>query len=359
MQLYRDIVRPQLFARDPEDIHHLTIAGLAGISPLAHAAAHKAFAPRHPMLQQTLWGTVFASPIGLAAGLDKNAEAVMAWGGMGFGFAEVGTVTPRAQSGNPRPRLFRLPEDKAFINRMGFNNKGAEAMHRRLMGPRLCPVWVNIGKNKNTAQAHAAQDYRFCVQALHGVADALVVNVSSPNTPGLRDLQSAEALAEILGVVLNEAERQRVHSLRHVPVLLKLAPDLAEEDFVSAVASAKLAGVSGLVISNTTLSREGLHGEHKGEAGGLSGAPLRQRSTELVRLARKVVGPELPIVGVGGVFSTDDAYEKITAGATLVQVYSGFIYGGPELPAQLAAGLVRRLQADGFAHISEAVGSKA
>ena len=360
MHLYRDLIKPQLFRLDPEDIHHLTIAGLciAGQVPGLPQAVQALTRPA-PQLRQTLWGREFASPLGLAAGLDKNAEAVTAFGSLGFGFLEVGTVTPRAQSGNERPRLFRLPEDDALINRMGFNNAGVAAMGERLARPRPCPVWVNIGKNKVTPNDQAAEDYWRCVAALYPVADAFVVNVSSPNTPGLRALQAADDLRALVVSVLAEVERQRVRTLRRrpPPVLVKLAPDLHPADFEASVDAVLAAGASGLVVSNTTLDRTGLSSGHRSEAGGLSGRPLRGRSTALVQQAYRQVGRRVPIVGVGGVFSAEDAFEKILAGASLVEVYTGLIYGGPSLPAEMNAGLCEQLHRAGFAGVSEAVGA--
>ncbi|MDO4263648.1 MAG: quinone-dependent dihydroorotate dehydrogenase [Deinococcus sp.] len=360
--MYRDLIRPQLFRFDPEDIHHLTTRGLslAGQVPGLPGALRSVALPAAPELRQTLWDREFASPLGLAAGLDKNAEAVSAFGAMGFGFLEVGTVTPRAQPGNGRPRLFRLPEDGALINRMGFNNAGTDAMRRHLGGPRLCPVWVNIGKNKATPNEEAAADYRRCVAALYPVADAFVVNVSSPNTPGLRALQAAGDLRALVAEVMDEAERQRVRSARRLPpVLVKLAPDLHPADFEASVDAVLDAGANGLIISNTTLSREGLRSTHRGEAGGLSGQPLRERSTELVRLGYKQTRGRVPIVGVGGIISAEDAFEKIRAGASLVEVYSGLIYGGPTLPAEISRGLAALLRREGFGSVAEAVGTQA
>ncbi|MFC6617746.1 quinone-dependent dihydroorotate dehydrogenase [Deinococcus radiophilus] len=359
MHPYRDLLKPQLFRFDPEDVHHFTIAGLgaAGRLPGLPALARRLSLPDVPELRQTLWGREFASPLGLAAGLDKNAEAVTAFGAMGFGFLEVGTVTPLAQSGNERPRLFRLPEDDALINRMGFNNGGMATMRRHLEGPRLCPVWVNIGKNKLTPNDEAASDYRKCVAELYPVADAFVVNVSSPNTPGLRALQAAGDLRALVAEVIDETERQRVRTARRTPpVLVKLAPDLHPADFGASVDAALAAGADGLIISNTTLSRDGLRSVHQGETGGLSGRPLRERSTELVRQAYSQAGGQVPIIGVGGIFTAQDAYEKILAGASLVELYSGLIYGGPSLPAEIARGLTALLRRGGFQDVADAVG---
>lgn len=361
--LYERLVRPLLFRLDTERAHHLTLGGLGvvGRVPLGTQALTLACAsPRHPALEQTLFGQRFANPLGLAAGLDKNAEAVPALAALGLGFLEVGTVTPRPQPGNPLPRLFRLPQDRALINRMGFNNLGAELMAARLaaLPHHPVPVWVNIGKNKDTPNEEAAHDYRACVRALYPHADAFVVNVSSPNTPGLRALQAGFELQRLLMEVQGEVEAQRVRTLRPAPpVLVKIAPDLGEAEHETSVWAAQEAGVAGLVVSNTTLSREGLSHPHREEAGGMSGAPLRARSTQMIRATRRLT--ELPIVGVGGVFSAGDAYEKIRAGASLVEIYSGLIYRGPRLAAEINRGLLRLLARDGFRNVAEAVGSEA
>ena len=363
-------VRPLLFRLDAEDAHHLTLRGLELASgvPLLPRLARTLTVPRtqgpgDAALRRPLWGQTpseqtFASPLGLAAGLDKNAQAVPAFTAFGFGFVEVGTVTPLAQSGNERPRLFRLPEDEALINRMGFNNGGTAAMHDRLaaLTHRAAPVWVNIGKNKVTPNEDAAEDYRKCVRALGDVADAFVVNVSSPNTPGLRALQAADDLAALVRAVLDEVEAGRVRTLRRPPVLVKLAPDLHPADFEASVGAVLDAGASGLIISNTTLSRDGLTHPNREQAGGLSGRPLTDRSTELVRDAYRLTRGQVPIVGVGGVFSAEDAYAKLLAGADLVEVYSALIYRGPGLVREINAGLVKLLERDGVRNIAEVVG---
>ena len=354
-------VRPLLFGMDAEDAHHLTLRGLelASALPLLPRLARTLTVPGGTALRRRLWGQTFDSPVGLAAGLDKNGQAVPAFSAFGFGFVEVGTVTPLAQSGNERPRLFRLPEDEALINRMGFNNGGAAALHDRLaaLGNRTAPVWVNIGKNKTTPNEEAAQDYRRGVAALYDVADAFVVNVSSPNTPGLRALQAAEDLHRLIREVLAEVERRRVRTTRRAPpVLVKLAPDLHPADFTDSVNAVLEAGVQGLIVSNTTLSRDGLTHPNRQQSGGLSGRPLTTRSTELVRAARQLTRGRVPIVGVGGIFTPEDAYAKIRAGADLVEVYSALIYEGPGLPARLNRGLARLLERDGLKHVQEAVG---
>ncbi|GGK21963.1 dihydroorotate dehydrogenase (quinone) [Deinococcus malanensis] len=360
--MYRQVIKPALFCLDAEDAHHLTVNALALASrvPGWPAVARRLSAPADPRLVQTLWGHTYTSPVGLAAGLDKNGVAVPAFSALGFGFVEVGTVTPQPQAGNERPRLFRLPPDGALINRMGFNNAGAEALRARLsrLGRRTVPVWVNIGKNKLTQDA--SQDYVACVKALYDVADAFVVNVSSPNTPGLRALQASAELEVLLRAVLNEAEAQRLRTARRTPpVLVKLAPDLHPADFEASVGAAMNAGVQGLIVSNTTLSRDGLTHTHREQAGGLSGRPLTRRATALVRDAYRLTRGAVPIVGVGGIFSADDAYAKIRAGARLVEVYSSLIYEGPGLPARIHRGLGQLLERDGVGRIGEAVGADA
>lgn len=352
--MYARFAKPLLFRLDAERAHHLTVQGaaLAGHIPgLTHLIRTRT--RPHPMLSQTLWGCAYASPLGLAAGLDKNAEAVPVFTALGFGFAEVGTVTPRSQPGNPAPRLFRLPQDAALINRMGFNNRGSGWMARQLRGPRHAPVWVNIGKNKDTPNHHAARDYVDGVRALAQLADGFVINVSSPNTPGLRSLQTAAELGALTRAVLDE-----VRALRPgLPVLVKLSPDMDDQDFADSVRAVRELGVAGLVVSNTTLSRDGLTHASRHEAGGLSGRPLEARSTALVARAFQLTGGTLPIVGVGGVFTALDAYAKILAGASLVELYTSLVYGGPALPSQLNAGLVKLLRRDGFGHVREAVGA--
>ncbi|GBF04112.1 dihydroorotate dehydrogenase 2 [Deinococcus aerius] len=358
--MYR-LLKPALFRLDPEDAHHLTLRALGAASrvPAWPVAARRLSAPADPRLAQTLWGRPFTSPVGLAAGLDKNGEAVPAFSALGFGFLEVGTVTPRPQPGNDRPRLFRLPQDGALINRMGFNNAGAEALRARLaaLPVRPAPVWVNIGKNKTTPNEVAVEDYRACVRVLFEVADGFVVNVSSPNTPGLRALQAADDLGSLVRAVLEEVEAARVRTARRSPpVLVKLAPDLHPEGFEASVGAVLGAGASGLIVSNTTLGREGLTHAHRAQAGGLSGRPLTARSTALVREAYRLTRGRVPLVGVGGVFTAEEAYAKIRAGASLVEVYTALIYEGPGLPARLNRGLAALLERDGLRNVAEAVG---
>ena len=353
--MYLHFTRPLLFRLDPERAHHLTLraAALASSVPGLSTLLARQLSHPDPALTQTLWGQRFAAPLGLAAGLDKNGEAVPLFTALGFGFVEVGTVTPRPQPGNPPPRLFRLPQDGALINRMGFNNAGAGALAQRLRGPRHAPVWVNIGKNKDTPLEQAAEDYARCVQLLAQHADGFVLNVSSPNTPGLRSLQAADELARLLDTVRGEVQRLRPG----LPLLVKLSPDLEPPEFAASVQAIAEGGASGLIVSNTTLSRDGLTGTARDEAGGMSGRPLEARSTALVAEAYRLCAGRLPIVGVGGISSAHDAYRKIRAGASLVELYTALVYQGPGLPARLNAGLGRLLRRDGFTHISEAVGA--
>ncbi|MBB6017963.1 quinone-dependent dihydroorotate dehydrogenase [Deinococcus radiopugnans] len=357
--MYRSLARPLLFRLDAEDAHHLTLNVLEAASRVpGWPALARAALPPAPALAQTVFGQHFASPVGLAAGLDKNAVAVPAFSALGFGFLEVGTVTPRPQPGNERPRLFRLTEDEALINRMGFNNAGADALHARLSAlPRQStPVWANIGKNKDTPNEDAAGDYLKCVHALQDVADAFVINVSSPNTPGLRALQAADGLGELVRAVLDATEAGRVRTLRRPPVLVKLAPDLHPADFKASVGAVQQAGAHGLIVSNTTLGRDGLFSGKAGETGGLSGRPLTRKSTTLIREAYRLTGGTLPIVGVGGIFSPADAYAKLRAGASLLEVYSALVYEGPGLVRRLNRGLAELLARDGVGHVAEIVG---
>jgi dihydroorotate dehydrogenase len=356
---YRWLIRPLLFRIDPERAHTLTLWLLKQVAraPLLQKliAARRALA--HPLLRTEVCGLHFPNPIGLAAGFDKSALAVAALPALGFGFIEVGTVTPRPQAGNPLPRLFRLTADEAVINRMGFNNDGAAAVARRLRAVRRhVPIGVNLGKNADTPLDHAADDYRLALEWLYDVGDYVVINVSSPNTPGLRDLQGSVKLQALLNSV--QTCNQRLAQQQHRPprpLFVKIAPDLGPrelDDLLEVVRSVPLAGI---IATNTTLGRAGLS-THTPEAGGLSGRPLRRQSTEIIRYLYAGTQGHLPIVGAGGIFSAEDAYEKICAGASLVQLYTGLIYAGPTLPHRINMGLIRLLRRDGFAHVSEAVG---
>lgn len=346
-----------LFRFDPEVVHHLAVMALRllGWRPVARRVR-----PRAPAsLCVEAMGLRFEHPLGLAAGFDKGEAAAAGVLALGFSHVEMGTITPRPQAGNPRPRLFRLPEHRALINRMGFNNDGAEICAQRLsrLDPddRPGPIGVNVGKNKDTPNEDAQADYLTCIDRLHEHADYLVVNVSSPNTPGLRELQERGALERLLVACVQKVDALPVKK----PLLLKLAPDLGDEALDDAVDVALAAGVSGFIVSNTTVQRPGsvaTHGRAR-ENGGLSGAPLEPLSTRaLARVFTRVAG-RVPIVGVGGVMSGADAYKKIRSGATLVQVYTGFIYGGPLFAARAVRELAELLRRDGFSRLSDAIGA--
>lgn len=314
-------------------------------------------------LQQTLWGVPFTNPVGLAAGYDKDGEAAGAWASFGFGFAEIGTVTLQAQPGNPRPRLFRLPADLAVLNRMGFNNQGAAAMAERLSliekqaTSQTIPIGINLGKSKVTPLEKAAADYLGSFQLLKELGDYFVVNVSSPNTPGLRSLQDSAQLAAIFDALQQENQGRK-------PLLVKIAPDLEWEAIAQVIEVAKTYQLAGIIATNTTISRDGLKTEIiektsnsiKEEAGGISGAPLKQRATEVIRFIWQQTRGTLTIVGSGGIFTAEDAWEKIAAGASLVQVYTGLIYEGPWMVRRLNEGLLQKLQERGLSDISQAVG---
>lgn len=336
-----------------------TAGKIPGVKGIIHGAWG---APEYEELAMNLWGIHFSNPVGLAAGLDKNGAAVPGFSQMGFGFMEVGTVTPRSQPGNERPRLFRLPEDQALINRMGFNNDGMEKMAANLRNamPYAIPVVVNIGKNKTTPNEEAIADYRACIRGLYEVADLFEVNISSPNTPDLRKLQHGDDLTNLLEAVTDEIRiQQERHGDNGRAVLVKIAPDLTEEQLEATVSSIIASGISGIVATNTTLSREGLRHPHRSETGGLSGRPLTQMSTELIRRVYQITEGKLPIVGVGGIFTAQDAYDKILAGASLVEIYSSFIYEGPGINKTIVEGLRALLRRDGFTHISQAIGAGA
>lgn len=357
------LLRPLLFQLPAERAHELAIRVLAWWqwrlerSPATPAAAD-------PLLAQRLWDLDFPNPLGLAAGFDKNGALPHVWAALGFGFAELGTITAHPQPGNPPPRLFRLPAEQALINRLGFNNAGAAAvaaaLARRLAAGRPpIPLGINLGKSKITPVEDAAADYCTSLRALHGLADYLVLNVSSPNTPGLRDLQAEAQLAALCAAV--QADNRRIAAATGTaprPLLVKIAPDLADDALPAVVATARQHAVAGLIATNTTIARDGLPAGHPlaGEAGGLSGAPLRARATAVVRTLYRLSGGALPIIGVGGVASGQDAYEKIRAGASLVQAYTGFIYGGPRFVPHVLGELRALLARDGFAHVGQAVG---
>jgi dihydroorotate dehydrogenase len=331
--LFERFGRTALFALDPETAHGLSIAALKSGVPLCRP-------PRpDPRLAVTIAGLAFPNPLGMAAGYDKNAEVPDALLRLGFGFAEVGTLTPLPQPGNTRPRIFRLAGDRAVINRLGFNNDGHERALQRLQARarRGGIVGVNIGANKDSTDRIA--DYVAGVKRFAPLASYLAVNISSPNTPGLRAMQERAALAELLTRVIAGRD-EAIAGSRKVPVFLKIAPDLGEAELADVAAEVLDKKADGLIVSNTTLSRAGLTGRHGEETGGLSGRPLFARSTAVLARMRKLVGPELPLIGVGGVDSAGTALDKVKAGADLVQLYTGFVYGGPGLPQRLAKGLL-------------------
>lgn len=360
--LYR-MAKAVLFRMDAETAHHVIVDGMgaAGRVPGVGAALSAIWGTKSaPELAVDLFGFHFRHPVGLAAGLDKNAKAAAALSRIGLSFLEVGTVTPLGQAGNERPRLFRLPADEALINRMGFNNEGAEAMAARLarLGKRRVPLAVNIGKNKQTPNERAADDYRMCIRKLFAHGDFFVVNISSPNTPDLRALQHGDELRRLLDAVRGEmAEQAKSHGSLPKPILVKISPDNTDDQLAYMAEAIRVSGMSGIIATNTTLGRDGLTHANKGETGGLSGRPLTLRSTETIRKLYALTGGKLPIVGSGGIFTADDAYEKIRAGASLVEVYTGLIYKGPGLLREIRGGLLRRLQRDGFARITQAIGA--
>lgn len=348
MSIYDSIIRPMLFSFDAEKAHGLSIAALKLGLPLCPPPL---VSPRLPV---KIAGLDFPNPLGMAAGYDKNAEIPDALLKLGFGFVECGTLTPKPQSGNPAPRIFRLVEDHAVINRMGFNNEGHQAALSRAIkrAPKGGIVGINIGANKDSKDRMA--DYEAGVQLFASVASYLTINISSPNTVGLRALQERESLAELLTRV-TQARDNQAQSLgpHHTPVFLKIAPDLNEQALEDIAAEVLDKRIDGIIISNTTLSRDGLKSPEATEAGGLSGPPLFERSTIILAKMRHLVGPHLPIIGAGGVDSAETALEKIRAGADLVQLYTSLIYGGPQLPGRILRDMDQQLLALGVASVSE------
>lgn len=360
--LYRKFAKPVFFKMDPEKAHHLVIDGIrrsVGI-PGGTSLLRSMYGVRETAdLAVDLFGLHFPTPVGLAAGLDKNAEAVDGFSAIGFGFIEVGTVTPLAQPGNEQPRLFRLPPDQALVNRMGFNNKGTAYMAERMISlcNRTIPLAVNIGKNKATSNEEAYTDYEKCIAALYPYADLFVVNISSPNTPDLRKLQHGSELKELLHAVKTEMGVQAAKSGQSKAVLVKIAPDVTDVELEYMTEAIAISGVDGVIATNTTILRDGLMHENAKEIGGLSGKPLRERSTEVIRSVYRQTEGKMPIIGIGGVFDSHDAYAKIRAGASLVEIYTALIYEGPGVNRKIHAGLRELLRRDGFTHISEAVGA--
>ncbi|WP_205503673.1 quinone-dependent dihydroorotate dehydrogenase [Rufibacter psychrotolerans] len=342
--MYKNLIRPLLFQLDPEKVHHLTASALKSAYqlPLAKSISRGMFQVTDPRLERKVFGLTFPNPVGLAAGFDKDARLVDEFAEMGFGFIEIGTLTPKPQAGNPKPRLFRLPQDGAIINRMGFNNEGvAQAVERLRSRKSQVIVGGNIGKNKVTPNEQALQDYLYCFDALYDVVDYFVVNVSSPNTPDLRALQEKEPLRDLL----SHLQHRNQGKTKPKPLLLKIAPDLNKAQLDDIVEIAVQTQLSGVIGTNTTISRAGLHTpartiEQMG-AGGLSGKPLTKASTEVLRYLRQQLPPSVGLVGVGGIMTPEDALEKLAAGADLVQLYTGFIYEGPGLVKRINQRLLR------------------
>ncbi|MEQ9000534.1 MAG: quinone-dependent dihydroorotate dehydrogenase [Coleofasciculus sp. B1-GNL1-01] len=370
--IYQSAIRPILFSlvkADPEWAHEQTMHLLGWLdrthesssTPWLSSQLHQAFCLSDVRLEQTLWGLKFPNPLGLAAGFDKDGVAARIWRIFGFGFAELGTVTCHAQPGNPQPRLFRLLQDRAVLNRMGFNNRGAQALAERLGAIahqpfEPIPLGINLGKSKVTPLEDAATDYLTSFRLLKPWGDYFVVNVSSPNTPGLRSLQDAEQLRIILETLQQDNQGQK-------PLLVKIAPDLEWEAIADVVDLAQTYQLAGIVATNTTIRRDILKTQVIAatgkpvteEAGGISGAPLRERSTEVIRFIYQHTHGKLPIIGVGGIFTAEDAWEKLTAGASLIQVYTGLVYEGPWMARRIMQGLLKKLEQQGLSSITEVV----
>lgn len=369
VDLYQAAIRPILFSgikADPEWLHQQTLQALnwldTGVPQLAKrwilSKLYQSYCLSDVRLEQTLWGQQFTNPIGLAAGFDKDGIAADLWSGFGFGFAELGTVTLQAQSGNPRPRLFRLPLDQAALNRMGFNNQGAAALAERLLKQaRSSRIGINLGKSKVTPLEAAAEDYLGSFRLLKELGDYFVVNVSSPNTPGLRSLQATDQLEPILAALQQDNQGKK-------PLLVKIAPDLEWDAIADVLHLAQQYSLAGIIATNTTIRRDGLKTQTvqstgnsvAEEAGGISGAPLRTRSTDVIRFIWQQTQGTLPIIGVGGIFTADDAWEKIAAGASLTQVYTGWIYEGPGMVRRILEGLVQKLDDRGLKSLKDAIG---
>ncbi|PKH87437.1 quinone-dependent dihydroorotate dehydrogenase [Colwellia sp. Bg11-28] len=336
--MFYPAIRKVLFQFDAETIHELTIKGLKSTGKSPFNAFYKQTVQDKPL---TVMGINFPNPVGLAAGLDKNGECINAFDAMGFGFVEVGTVTPRPQPGNDKPRIFRLPEANAVINRMGFNNKGVDYLVSQVQAANFKGILgINIGKNKDTPEENAKDDYLHCMRKVYDLATYITVNISSPNTPGLRSLQYGDALNELLAALKAEQTILTEKYGKYIPLAVKIAPDLTGDEVKSIAKSLIDNGIDGVIATNTTLSREGVEGLEFGtEQGGLSGQPVKEKSTLVIKLLSEALNNKLPIIGVGGIASSDDANEKLEAGASLVQVYTGFIYQGPPLVKEIVNGL--------------------
>jgi dihydroorotate dehydrogenase len=342
--VYKSLIKPLLFLKKPENAHHLTFSLMRTIFnlPILKPMVNSMYSFEDPELEREVFGLKFKNPVGLAAGLDKDAKFISELEALGFGFIEIGTLTPRPQPGNPLPRLFRLPGDQALMNRMGFNNGGVEEAAERLKNTKTnVLIGGNIGKNKDTPNEKAIEDYLKCLEVLHPYVDYFVVNVSSPNTPNLRDLQEKEPLKKLLLAVKEANQRKE----KPRPILLKIAPDLTDGQLDDIVEIVQEAGVDGVIATNTTIDYNLVQKERDTVkaigSGGVSGKPLRSRSTEVIRYLSQKSKKSFPIIGVGGIFTAEDAIEKLEAGASLVQVYSGMIYEGPGMVKQIKKGLAR------------------
>lgn len=339
--MYKALIRPILFLFDPEDVHHFTFALIRFLSkiPGFPSLFKSLYLIEDKRLETQVFGLKFKNPVGLAAGFDKDAKLYQELSNFGFGFIEIGTLTPKPQPGNPKKRLFRLKQDSAIINRMGFNNGGVEEAVKRLRKNKGVLIGGNIGKNKTTANDQAVLDYQTCFEALFNHVDYFVVNVSSPNTPNLRELQDKEPLTNLLQTLQN----QNTAKPHPKPILLKIAPDLTDTQLLDIIDIIKQTKIAGVIATNTTISREGLNSPNKSETGGLSGKPLTNRSTEVIRFLSTNSNAAFPIIGVGGIHSPEDAIEKLQAGAALIQLYTGFIYEGPALVKAINKKILQRL----------------
>ncbi|GIJ93477.1 quinone-dependent dihydroorotate dehydrogenase [Capnocytophaga stomatis] len=338
--MYKQLIQPILFSLDPEKAHHLTFSWLKFIHkiPGIPALIRSIYQVEHPSLEREVFGIKFKNPVGLAAGLDKEAKLYEELSNLGFGFIEIGTITPKGQPGNPKKRLFRLKADKAIINRMGFNNQGVEEAIKQLKKNKNVIIGGNIGKNKITPNDQAVDDYSICFEKLFPYVNYFVVNVSSPNTPNLRTLQEKEPLT----LLLNTLQKLNSQKEKPKPILLKIAPDLTNEQLLDIIDIVKETKIAGVIATNTTISRERLQSPDRNETGGLSGKPLTKRSTEVIRFLSEKSGKAFPIIGVGGIHSVEDALEKLEAGASLIQLYTGFIYEGPKLIKDINKRLIKR-----------------
>ena len=338
--MYKLLIRPILFCFDPEKVHYFSFSFIKFISkiPFVPQIIKSIYEVKDTRLEREVFGLKFKNPVGLAAGFDKDAKCYQELSNFGFGFIEIGTLTPKPQDGNPKKRLFRLKADSAIINRMGFNNGGVDAAVLRLKNNNGILIGGNIGKNKLTPNEDATSDYLICFDALFDYVDYFVVNESSPNTPNLRELQEKKPLTELLTQLEN---RNSEHKTKK-PILLKIAPDLTNDQLLDIIDIVNETKIAGVIATNTTISREGLQSENKTEIGGLSGKPLSKRSTEVIRFLSEKSNKAFPIIGVGGIHSAEDALEKLEAGASLVQLYTGFIYEGPKLVSEINKAILKK-----------------